>query len=110
MTLPNELLLIANLLGAPVGCGALKVHFDTQIAEVKRMWVASDVRGLGLGRRLLERSAATSDVRELLGRSRRPPLRWHTPAALRYGLPVGCLKQLPDPVFQQSDGLLQGAE
>src|SRR3954452_9589908 len=48
MTLPNGLLLVANLLGAPVGCGALKLHFDTQIAEVKRMWVASDVRGLGL--------------------------------------------------------------
>src|SRR5512138_3092916 len=53
----------------------------------------------------------TSDVRGLLGRSRRPPLRGQTPAAPRYGLPcVGCLKQLPNAVFQQSDGLLQGAE
>jgi GNAT superfamily N-acetyltransferase len=66
MTLPNELLLIANLLGAAVGCEALKVHFDTQIAEVKRMWVAvaSDVRGLGLGRRLLERLSAEAASRE----------------------------------------------
>src|SRR5438552_4388774 len=47
----------------------------------------------------------------LLGPSRRPPLRGHTPAVPRYGLPcVGCLKQLPNAVFQQSDGLLQGAE
>ena len=37
MTLPNGLLLVANLLGAPVGCGALKLHIDTQVAEVKRM-------------------------------------------------------------------------
>jgi len=66
MTLPNELLLIANLLGAPVGCGALKVHFDTQIAEVKRMWVASDVRGLGLGRRLLERLSAEAASRGMV--------------------------------------------
>jgi ribosomal protein S18 acetylase RimI-like enzyme len=56
--LPNGLLLVANLLGAAVGCGALKLHIDTQIAEVKRMWVASEVRGLGLGRRLLERLSA----------------------------------------------------
>lgn len=66
MTLPHGLLLIANLLGAPVGCGALKVHFDTQIAEVKRMWVASDVRGLGLGRRLLERLSAEAASRGMV--------------------------------------------
>src|SRR5690242_12724417 len=35
MTLPNGLLLVANLLGEAVGCGALKLHTDTQIAEVK---------------------------------------------------------------------------
>jgi DNA-binding MarR family transcriptional regulator len=32
-----------------LGCGALKLHIDTQIAEVKRMWVASDVRALDWG-------------------------------------------------------------
>ncbi len=63
MTLPNGLLLVANLLGLAVGCGALKLHIDTQIAEVKRMWVASDVRGLGLGRRLLERLSAEAASR-----------------------------------------------
>ena len=66
MTLPNGLLLVANLLGAPVGCGALKFHFDTQIAEVKRMWVASDVRGLGLGRRLLDRLSAEAASRGMV--------------------------------------------
>jgi DNA-binding MarR family transcriptional regulator/GNAT superfamily N-acetyltransferase len=63
MTLPNGLLLVANLLGSAVGCGALKLHIDTQIAEIKRMWVASDVRGLGLGRRLLERLSAEAASR-----------------------------------------------
>ncbi len=66
MTLPNGLLLVANLLGEAVGCGALKLHTDTQIAEVKRMWVAPDVRGLGLGRRLLERLSAEAASRGML--------------------------------------------
>ena len=63
MTLPNGLLLIANIQGAPVGCGALKFHVDTQSAEVKRMWVAFEMRGLGLGRRLLERLSAEAASR-----------------------------------------------
>ena len=66
MTLPNGLLLVATLRGAAVGCGALKLHSDTQIAEVKRMWVAADVRGLGLGRRLLERLSAEAASRRML--------------------------------------------
>jgi ribosomal protein S18 acetylase RimI-like enzyme len=63
MTLPNGLLLIANLSGLPVGCGALKLHTDTRIAEIKRMWTSSDVRGLGLGRRLLDRLTEEADSR-----------------------------------------------
>ena len=66
MTLPHGLLLVAKLPGAPVGCGALKLHMDTQIAEVKRMWVAPDVRGLGLGRRLLERLSAEAASRGMV--------------------------------------------
>ncbi len=41
-------------------------NIDTQIAEVRRMWVASDVRGLGLGRRLLERSTAEAASRGMV--------------------------------------------
>src|SRR5205085_4096916 len=56
-------------------------------------------------------SAPTSDVRGLHGRPRRPPIRGHTSSVPRHGLRgVGCLKQLPKPVFQQFDGLPQGAE
>ena len=50
---PAGLLLVARLRGEPVGCGALKFHADAPV-ELKRMWVASSARGLGLGRRLLE--------------------------------------------------------
>jgi DNA-binding MarR family transcriptional regulator/GNAT superfamily N-acetyltransferase len=53
LTPPAGLLLVARLRDEPVGCGALKFHADT-VVELKRMWVAPRVRGLGLGRRLLE--------------------------------------------------------
>jgi DNA-binding MarR family transcriptional regulator/GNAT superfamily N-acetyltransferase len=53
LTPPAGLLLIARLREQPVGCGALKLHPDAW-AELKRMWIAPHVRGLGLGRRLLD--------------------------------------------------------
>jgi GNAT superfamily N-acetyltransferase len=53
MTPPEGLFLAATLHAEPVGCGALKFHSGAP-AEIKRMWVAPSVRGLGLGRRLLD--------------------------------------------------------
>ena len=44
---------VAYLHGEPMGCGAVKHHRDAP-AEIKRMWIASAARGLGLGRRLLD--------------------------------------------------------
>jgi DNA-binding MarR family transcriptional regulator len=52
LRLPRGLLVLARLHERPVGCGALKLH-GRQPAELKRMWVAPDARGLGVGRRLL---------------------------------------------------------
>jgi GNAT superfamily N-acetyltransferase len=49
---PKGLVLVARLGGAPVGCGAVKLA-DPDIAEIKRMWVAREVRGRGLGKRIL---------------------------------------------------------
>lgn len=45
---------VAYLHGEAVGCGAVKHHADAP-AEIKRMWIAPSARGLGLGRRLLDR-------------------------------------------------------
>ncbi len=65
LTPPAGLLLVATLHAEPVGCGALKFGGDA-LAEIKRMWVASSARGLGLGRRLLadlEARAAANGAR-----------------------------------------------
>src|ERR1700737_2603216 len=71
--------------------------------------VASDRRAMCAA--LHQSIVATGDARRLRARSPLPPFRGYTPSAPRYGLPcVGCLKQLPKPVCQQFDGLLQGAE
>jgi DNA-binding MarR family transcriptional regulator/GNAT superfamily N-acetyltransferase len=51
-TAPVGLFLVAMLRGEPVGCGGLKLP-ARKPAEIKRLWVSSSVRGLGLGRRLL---------------------------------------------------------
>jgi DNA-binding MarR family transcriptional regulator/ribosomal protein S18 acetylase RimI-like enzyme len=67
LTPPRGLLLVATLTGEPVGCGVLR-HHDlrggaSRWSEIKRLWVAPSVRGLGLGRRLLaalERHATTA--------------------------------------------------
>ncbi len=45
--------IVARLRGEPIGCGALKVHADETPPEIKRMWVAPEARGLGVGRRIL---------------------------------------------------------
>jgi DNA-binding MarR family transcriptional regulator/GNAT superfamily N-acetyltransferase len=49
---PNGEFFVAYLRSQPIGCGAVK-HHDDRPAELKRMWIAPDHRGLGLGKRLL---------------------------------------------------------
>jgi DNA-binding MarR family transcriptional regulator/ribosomal protein S18 acetylase RimI-like enzyme len=56
---PQGVMLVAYLRGDAIGCGAVKLH-GKQPAEIKRMWVADEARGLGLGRRLLAELEATA--------------------------------------------------
>ncbi|PYO96459.1 MAG: MarR family transcriptional regulator [Gemmatimonadetes bacterium] len=65
VTPPQGFFVVATLNGEPVGCGALKCHAD--YGEIKRMWVAPASRGLGIGKRILQRL-------EALARKRRVPL------------------------------------
>ena len=48
---------VAYLHGGAIGCGAVKLYADAP-AEIKRMWISPQARGLGLGRRLLEKLEA----------------------------------------------------
>jgi len=64
---PAGAFVIARLKERPVGCGALKLH-PRAPAELKRMWVSPDSRGLGVGRKLLvelERLAKNGGARRV---------------------------------------------
>jgi DNA-binding MarR family transcriptional regulator/GNAT superfamily N-acetyltransferase len=50
---PHGLFVIAREDQAPVGCGALKA-LDDGVGEIKRVWVSSAVRGLGVASRIMD--------------------------------------------------------
>ena len=50
---PHGAFVVVYLRAEPIGCGAVK-HHPGEVTDIKRMWVAESVRGLGIGRRLLE--------------------------------------------------------
>lgn len=74
LTPPRGYFLLATLSGEPVGCGALKCHRD--YGEIKRMWVDSTCRGLGIGKRIL------LGLEDLARKGRIPVLRLETNKAL----------------------------
>ncbi|MDH3667204.1 MAG: helix-turn-helix domain-containing GNAT family N-acetyltransferase [Paracoccaceae bacterium] len=51
LTPPSGWILLARLYDEPVGCGTLTAQAD--FGEIKRVWIAERLRGLGLSRRLL---------------------------------------------------------
>lgn len=53
MTPPAGVFLLARLDGRPIGCAAL-LRLNNVTAEIKRMWIAPQARGLGLARRMLD--------------------------------------------------------
>ena len=66
-TAARTVFLVAQLDGAPVGCGALR-RFDDTTAEIKRMYVAATARRQGIARRILlelERHAQAFNYRSV---------------------------------------------
>jgi DNA-binding MarR family transcriptional regulator/GNAT superfamily N-acetyltransferase len=64
--LPRGITLLASLHGEPVALGLLKFHGDW--AHLKRMWLSRELRGVGLGSRLLrtlETHAAGHGIRTI---------------------------------------------
>jgi GNAT superfamily N-acetyltransferase len=59
---PDGTFLAARIDGRPVGCGGI-CRFDETRGELKRMYVEPGLRGLGLGRQLLE--ALEAEARRL---------------------------------------------
>jgi DNA-binding MarR family transcriptional regulator/GNAT superfamily N-acetyltransferase len=53
LTPPLGYFVLATLHGEPIGCGALKCHENH--GEIKRMWVDATTRGLGVGKRILDK-------------------------------------------------------
>ena len=50
---PAGAFLVGSIDGEPVACGAVKT-IAPGVGSLKRMWVGDDVRGLGIGRRMLQ--------------------------------------------------------
>jgi DNA-binding MarR family transcriptional regulator/N-acetylglutamate synthase-like GNAT family acetyltransferase len=59
---PRGSFLVASGDGEPIACGAVK-SMAPGVGSLKRMWVATSLRGLGFGRRMLD--ALESQAREL---------------------------------------------
>lgn len=66
----NGIFVVARWEGRPVGCGALRRVVDPeltrelgpQVGELKRMYVAKDLRGKGIGRAVLARLEAEARI------------------------------------------------
>jgi DNA-binding MarR family transcriptional regulator len=61
---PGGCMLIAWLFGEPIGCGMMRT-LAPGVGEIKRMWISPEVRGLGVGRRLLAELEQAATERKL---------------------------------------------
>jgi GNAT superfamily N-acetyltransferase len=66
MSPPNGVFLVAVVDSVAIACGGVQC-LDERTAEIKRMWVDPERRGIGLGRRLLKR---LEEEAQQLGRTR----------------------------------------
>ena len=53
---PNGWFVVARMAGKPVACGAvMKLGGSNSVCEIKRVWVSTDARGLGLATRIMDK-------------------------------------------------------
>jgi GNAT superfamily N-acetyltransferase len=80
MIRPRGTFLVAMSDGLPVDCVGLK-GTGSEIAEIKRLWVAPSARGLGVGRRLMD--AVENAARDLTVKTLRLDTNRALPEALQ---------------------------
>jgi DNA-binding MarR family transcriptional regulator/GNAT superfamily N-acetyltransferase len=61
---PQGHFIVARLYEQPIGCGGLRLS-DRRTGEIKRVWVASHARGLGVGRRIVQELEGIARSRRL---------------------------------------------
>ncbi|HYA35023.1 MAG TPA: GNAT family N-acetyltransferase [Candidatus Binataceae bacterium] len=61
---PEVTFLVARMAGKAVGCGAI-LRRGREYAEIKRMFVAPEARGIGLGRLILDKLERAASEQEL---------------------------------------------
>jgi putative acetyltransferase len=104
---PGATFLTASVEGKVVGCGALIIHPEDGYAELKRMFVLPEFRGLGVGYRLLQErearamSAGLSIIRLETGVSQDEALRLYQRAGYQRRGPFGAYSEDPFSVFME---------
>jgi len=112
---PNVVFLVARIDGRVAGCGAF-VNQRGEYAEIKRMYVAPEFRGLQLGRRILEaleeqaRGAGLSVARLETGISQPEALGLYEKAGYQRRGPFGSYREDPLSVFMEKNLLASGQE
>lgn len=86
VTPPRGAFVVVRVGGRPRGCGAVKVLNDG-FGEVKRMWIHPELRGRGMGRRLLE--ALEARAKSLGVKRVRLDTSAHLPEAIRLYVGAG---------------------
>jgi putative acetyltransferase len=103
---PNVTFLVARVDGQAVGCGAFVKH-EAGYAELKRMFVLPDFRGLRLGRQILEnlesliRSAGLTRVCLETGVSQFPAVRLYESFGYKVRGPFGDYPDDPLSIFME---------
>jgi putative acetyltransferase len=103
---PNVTFIVARVDGRAAGCGAFVKH-DAGYAELKRMFVLPEFRGLGLGHQILENlenrieAAGLSVIRLETGVSQHPAVRLYQRFGYQVRGPFGDYGEDPLSIFME---------